>query len=323
MLAWSRYKNYIFNTIHYSAKSSIRVVVDSSTNKSYFCINDLLSNFGYVLIEHEKLNNETLRQCAKVAKISTFIELYPYLSFISVSHLRLLAPVISRSRSISKTTVGLELSRCLNAFLNSFKTREEVEISSELENIVEIAKHNFSVATYKNKTVIKATDILRFCGYSCTKVKDNFLEYSVKIKTPHGVTNFIALDDFMPLADSMLNVKYSRRLKQLYNSFKKEYRTNVLDIVVKKDKALVVLDTSVIAYIVHDNEVAYNAVAIQKACGYKGEGINQNFKSVSVKIQKTYYITLEKMRELLKTRMLKANKEGLTEVVASIAQVRV
>ncbi len=213
MNVWSKYKNYIFTSI-----TSIKTVHVISENKTYFCFDDMMSLIGYKLDENGSVNREVANRYFNRLKMQNFIEIYPNNLFVSVDNIKNLPSIVGllANSPIQQTNLNSITVKLLRSFIESFKNRKEEIIEDNTEDFIKIRNRFFSVATYKNKTVIKASDILRYCGYKNTKVPDNFKEYSVKINTKNGISNFVYLEKFPSIANEMANSKYANKMNSLF-----------------------------------------------------------------------------------------------------------
>ena len=321
MNPWSKYKNFLFTSINYTGNKEIRIVVDKTTQKSFFCLDDILVNLSYVPSEDGSVQDRTIVQYAKHFKLFNFVELYPTLSFIPVDKVRLISQAAYKIRGIGVTGTNLIVSKCLNSFIECYKNRDETEIPSEIESFLTVGKDLFSVATFDKKTVVKATEIMKYCGYKDTAIQDNHREFSVKIKTKNGVANFIYLESFVLLANTMSNPKYSKKLLSLYKKLIDLLPKTTSDVTINKEKSVIVLDTNIIPFVVSEEGVSFQATSIQKMCGYKTDGMSDNFKRFSTKIQNIHYMTIEGITALLETRMDKNYKQVLVNLCQVLSKL--
>lgn len=314
MNTWSKYKNFLFTSLVFTGNKEIRIVVDKNTQKSFFCFDDILSNLNYATSEDGSVQDRTIKMYSKHFKLINFVELYPTLSFIPVEKMREIANAVHKIAGWSKNTVSILISKCINAFIECFKNRQEIEISSEIESFLTVGKHFLSVATFENKTVVKATDVMRFCGYKDASVKDNHREFSIKIKTKNGVANFIYLESFILLSSKMSNPVYSKKLINLHKKITEILPKTTSNVMLNKEKSVIVVDTTVIPFVIEDGVFNFQAAAIQKICGYKRDGLLDNFKKFSNKFENIHYLNIKGINELLTTRMEKDYKSALLNI---------
>lgn len=320
MHTWSKYKNFLFTTISGNGKDDVRVVYQIDTKKSFFCFDDFMGVLKYKKDEQGSMNADIARRYATRINFFNFIELFPTALFVPVDKLKNLpSQVTSLSRVDAHHNELLAIiSSTLRAFTPAFKDRNEVVISEDIESFVEVYKKQFSIATFDNRVVVKATDVIRYCGYKKVKVKDNLKEHSVKIKTKAGVTNFIFLESFPIIADEMASDTYAKRMISLYNGISRIMPNKNEKLVIDREKSVVILGSSVIPFVIEEDKVMFQTSIVQRICGYKGEGVMDNFKRVSDKVGELYYMTVSAMKELVETRMTAEYKGNVKNLINSL-----
>lgn len=320
MHTWSKYKNFLFTTLCGNGKDEVRVVYQIDTKKSFFCFDDFMGALNYKKDEHGSMNSDIARRYATRINFFNFIELFPTALFVPVDKLKNLpSQVTALSRIDTHHTAMLAvITSTLKSFTPALLNRQEIVISENIESFVEVYKKQFSIATFDNRVVVKATDVIRYCGYKQVKVKDNIKEHSVKIKTKAGVTNFIFLDAFPIIADEMSTDVYAKRMVSLYNGINRIMPNKNDKVVIDREKSVVILGSTVIPFVIEDDKVMFQTSIIQRVCGYKCDGVMDNFKRVSDKIGEFYYMTVSGMKELVETRMTAEYKLNIKNLVHTL-----
>lgn len=321
MYIWSKYKDYLFTTINVNINDKeIRVIYNLITKKTFFCFDDIMSAVDYKTDSNGSIQRVTSERYDKKIKMHNFIELFPNASFVSIDHIkgfpRLFAAVSNNNQKAFLITNIVN--SVLRNFIDSFKNRKEIEIPENTENFIEIYKKQFSVATFNNETVVKVTDILRYCGYKTTSVSDNFVEYSIKIKTKFGVTNFIPLNKFLIIANEMANKKYSEKLTSLYNGFIKFIPKKESKVKINREDSVVLIDLNVIPFVILEDKLNFKTATIQKICGYKNKSLLDNFKNISVKLEDCHYVSIKNLKTLLKSAMSEEYKNSLAAIIIKL-----
>lgn len=315
MNSWSKYKNYIFTSIN-----SIKTVHVISESKTYFCFDDMMSLIGYKLDDNGSVNRQVTKRYFNRLKMQNFIEIYPNNLFVSVDHIKNLPSLVgllanSPTQQTNLNTITVKL---LRSFLDSFKNRKEEIIEDNIEDFINIRNRLFSVATYKNKTVIKASDILRYCGYKNTKVPDNFKEHSVKINTKNGISNFVYLEKFPFIANEMINSNYSKKMNSLFIAFQQSIPAKNKKTIIDKDSSTIVYGTNIIPFVLQEGNIYFQSLTIQKICGYYSDKLQDNFKNNSIKFNDVYFISLESIKKIINSRINSEYKENLKSIYNSV-----
>lgn len=320
MHTWSKYKNFLFTTLCGNGKDEVRVVYQTDTKKSFFCFDDFMGALNYKKDEHGSMNSDIARRYSTRINFFNFIELFPTAVFVPVDKLKNLpSQVTALSRVDTHHTAMLAvITSTLKAFTPALLNRQEVVISENVESFVEVYTKQFSIATYDNRVVVKATDVIRYCGYKKVKVKDNIKEHSVKIKTKAGVTNFIFLESFPIIADEMTTDAYAKRMISLYNGISRLMPNKNDKVVLDREKSVAIIGSTVIPFVIEDDKVMFQTSTVQRVCGYKCEGVMDNFKRVSGKVGDFYYMTVSGMKELIETRMTAEYKVNVKNLVNSL-----
>lgn len=320
MHTWSKYKNFLFTTLCGNGKDEVRVVYQTDTKKSFFCFDDFMGALNYKKDEYGSMNSDIARRYSTRINFFNFIELFPTAVFVPVDKLKNLpSQVTALSRVDTHHTAMLAvITSTLKAFTPALLNRQEVVISENVESFVEVYTKQFSIATYDNRVVVKATDVIRYCGYKKVKVKDNIKEHSVKIKTKAGVTNFIFLESFPIIADEMTTDAYAKRMISLYNGISRLMPNKNDKVVLDREKSVAIIGSTVIPFVIEDDKVMFQTSTVQRVCGYKCEGVMDNFKRVSVKVGDFYYMTVSGMKELIETRMTAEYKVNVKNLVNSL-----
>lgn len=310
---WSKYKNFLFTTVLSNGNEDIRVVYQIDIAKSFFCFDDLMGSLNYKQDDEGNVSSEMVKRYSTRLKMFHFVEIFPSAVFIPVDKLKLLpVSVAALSRVKNQYYDSLNaVSAVLKGFMLAIKDREEVLIEEDIESFIEIHNHPFSVATFENKMVVKATDVLRYCGYKTLSVKDNIKDHCVKIKTKNGIANFIYLDSFPVIADEMATPKYSKKLLSLFTGFNRSNPIKTERLKFDREKSVVVLDSTVIPFIMDDDVIKFQTTIIQKICGYKNEGVLESFKRVSIKINDCHYIAVNAFQSLIESKISADNKSLL------------
>lgn len=298
-------------------KQDIRVVYETESNKSYFCFDDMMAILNYKLDENGSVNRDIVKRYDVRLKLKSFIELFPSASFVPVDAIKNLPYVVGvlSNNQNHHSLLNTAVAGLLRNFMTAIKNRKEVAIEDDLEDFIEINKHYFSVATNAGEIVVKATDILRYCGYKKLKVRDNFQEFAVKLKTKNGVSNFIPLSKFPLIASEMNNQTYAKKMVTLFNSFNRHTprKANVVNI--DKEKSVIIIGSDVIPYVIVDDNVVLQSSIIQKVCGYKSDSVLDTFKHFSQKIDDIHYISVQQMSGLLETIVTAEYKDNLKSLV--------
>ncbi len=313
MHSWSKYKDFIFTTVNIT-NQEIRIVYQLSTKKAFFCFDDLMSAIGYKTDDNGSIQRSTSQRYVSKMKMQTFIELFPTAMFVPIETIKNLHNVVSTLSNNKKFSVEINtiVASVLRAFITIIKDKKEVEIKDDLEDFIEVYRKHFSVATSNGKTVVKATDIMRYCGYKSLKVREVFIQHSVKIKTKNGVSHFIPLDKFTQIANEMANEKYSKKMISLHTGFIKFMPIKDNKVLIDKEKSIVLFDSNVIPFIVEDSQIKFKTSIIRRICGYQQEGLTDTFKLRSVKINDCHYISLERLKEILSSKISYAYKENVS-----------
>jgi prophage antirepressor-like protein len=313
---WFKYKDFIFTTVTITTQE-IRIVYQLSTKKAFFCFDDLMSAIGYKTDDNGSIQRGTSQRYVKKMKMQTFIELFPTAMFVPLEAIKNLSNVVSElsnNRNFSSNLNAI-VSATLRSFITIIKDKKEVEIKDDLEDFIEIYRNQFSVATNNEKTVVKATDIIRYCGYKSLKVRDGFSDYSIKLKTKNGIAHFIPLDKFTQIASEMANEKYSKKMISLLNGFIKFMPIKNNKVIIDNDKSIVIFDSNVVPFIFEDNKIKFKTTDIQRICGYKKEGLMESFKIRSIKSDNCHYISLERLKELLSSKISQAYKTNINFIL--------
>lgn len=312
MHTWSKYKNYLFTTFT-MLKQDIRVVYETGANKSYFCFDDMMAILNYKLDENGSVNRDVVKRYDVRLKLKSFIELYPSASFVpveAIKNLPYVVGVLSNNKN-HHALLNTAVAGILRQFMTAIKDRKEVAIEDDLEDFIEVNKNYFSVATYAGDIVVKATDILRYCGYKKLKVRDNFQTVAVKLKTKNGVSNFIPLSKFPLIASEMNNQTYAKKLISLFNGFNRSTPRKADFVNIDKEKSVIIVGSDVIPYTIIDDNVVLQSSVVQKVCGYKSDSVLDTFKHFSQKIDDIHYISIPQMANLIETIVTAEYKSNL------------
>ena len=314
---WHKYKNYLFKTLN-SMGIEVKVVIDQSTNKTFFCADDLLAYTGYKKDPDGAIDRTNIKNYQKRLNIVHFFELFPNLSFIPMENMKTFNSIVfSVSGSNSKKLKAYDAIRItLNAYIAVRKEKIEIDVSEDVSDaFITIGKKNIGIATYDGKTVAQVTDVMRYCGYKEIKVKDNMREFCVKIQTKKGIVNFVYVSAFPLIAKTMANEKYSDKLNMLYSHFSKRNPSSDSDkLIIDKERSVVIFDHNVIEYRQIKDVVYFQSSTIQSLCGYSKEKTLDNFKEHSLKIDDIYFMSVSEMKSLTTTRMTQKYKDELNKV---------
>lgn len=317
MHAWSKYKNFLFTTVVANGNYDIRVVYQIDTKKSFFCFDDLMGTLNYKQDEDGNISHDMIKRYTARLKMFHFVEIFPAAVFIPVDKLKAVPMSVAALSRVSThyNDILSVISSVLKNFMLAIKDREETVIEENIESFIEIHKHPFSVATFNNKMVVKATDVMRYCGYKNLSVKDNLKEHSVKIKTKNGVANFLYLESFPMIANEMATPKYATKLLSLFNGFDRYNPVKAERMTFDREKSVVVLDKTVIPFVVEDDVIKFQTTTIQRICGYKNEGVLDSFKRVSSKINDCHYMAVNAFQALIDSRISADNKNLLKNLL--------
>jgi hypothetical protein len=298
-------------------KQDIRIVYETESNKSYFCFDDMMAILNYKLDDNGSVNRDLVKRYDARLKLKSFIELYPSASFIPVDAIKNLPYVVGvlSNNQNHHSLLNAAVAGLLRNFMTAIKNRKEVAIEDDLEDFIEVNKHYFSVATNSGEIVVKATDILRYCGYKNLKVRDNFQEFSVKLKTKNGISNFIPLSKFPLIASEMNNQTYAKKLVTLFNSFNRNTPRKAAVVNIDKDKSVIIIGSDVIPYVIVDDNVVLQSSIVQKVCGYKSDGVIDSFRQFSQKVDDIHYISIPQMAGLVNSIVTAEYKENLKTLV--------
>lgn len=315
MNSWSKYKNYIFTSIN-----NIKTVHVISESKTYFCFDDMMYLIGYKLDENGSVNREVAKRYSNRLKMQNFIEIYPNNLFVSVEQIKNLPSLVgllsnSPTQQTNLNTITVKL---LRSFIDSFKNRKEEIIEDKTEDFIKVRNRFFSVATYKNKTVIKASDILRYCGYKKTKVPDNFKEHSVKINTKNGISNFVYLEKFPVIANEMINSNYSKKMNSLFIAFQQSMPAKNKKTIIDNDSSTIVYGTNIIPFVIQEGNIYFQSFTIQKISGYSSDTLQDNFKNNSIKVNEIYFISLDSIKKIINSRIKSEYKDNLKSIYNSV-----
>lgn len=318
MNIWNKYKNYLYKTLNVSG-FDIKVITDTNTKKSFFCLDDLLQYCGYVKDEDGVLDSYVVDRYKSRIKLTSFADIYPQFVFVPVEVVNSLptAVKIVSNGNAKKERATFIIKVALTKFIADCKNRTIEEVAEDTTESYFIFNNNLlSVATYEGRKVVKATDVIRFCGYKDTSVRDNLKEFCVKIETKFGVANFMFVDCFPLVAKSMANETYSARLMKLANYFESQNPLKEKNkISIDKERSVMIVDAKVIPYKEMADCVYFHSTTIQKMVGYKTDKLTDSFKENSFKMEdENYYITVENMKNILDGRMVPEYRENLSKI---------
>ncbi len=315
MHAWSKYKDYLLTSFK-TASSDIKVVYHIPTKKSFFCFDDMMASIGYKTDDNGAVLRSSSKRYVERLNLVKFMELFPFSLFVSVDKIKNFPSLLSLISNSPKQTSEMSsvISCVLRSFVTAIKDRKEIILEDDLEDIIEVNTKPFAVATYNGMLVVKATDVIRYCGYKTVKVRENFLEHSVKIKTKNGIANFIPVDSFPIIANEMNTPKYSTKMVSLFNGFLKKMPAKKTKAFVDKEKSVIIIGTTVIPFIQSDDVNLFQTSVIQKFCGYTNDSILDNFKNVSTKINDYYYMSIDSIKDLINSRMTSERKSNLKDI---------
>lgn len=318
MNIWHQYKNFLFKSMAVS-DSQIKVVIDESQKKTYFCFDDILEFCGYKKDENEAVSSFIIGRYKSRLKLINFSDVFSQSVFISIDSMKDVATAISLVSGVSskKERAVLIVKKTLTKFIEECKNRKIEPVADKtVESYVNLGNHLFSVATHEGKRVVKATDVLRYCGYKDISVKDNIREFCVKMNTKFGEAHFIFIDSFPIIAKTMQNEKYSIKMNRLYTFFNGQNPIkDRAKLVIDKERSVMIVDAKVIPFKELDNMVYFHSTTVQKLSGYKRDKIADNFKEHSVKFEDdNYYMTVNDMSSILQTKITPEYRKNLSDI---------
>lgn len=318
MNVWNQYKNFIFKSMAVS-DTHIKVVIDESQKKTYFCFDDILEFCGYKKDEHEAVSSSIISRYKSRLKLINFSDVFPHSVFTPIDSMKDVSTAISLVSGISskKERAVLIVKKTLTKFIDECKNRKIEQVADKtVESYVNLGNHLFSVATYEGKRVVKATDVLRYCGYKDISVNDNIREFCVKMNTKFGEAHFVFIDSFPIIAKTMQNEKYSIKMNRLYTLFNGQNPIkDRAKLVIDKERSVMIVNSKVIPYKEMDDTIYFHSTTIQKLAGYKRDKIADNFKEHSVKFEDdNYYMTVNDMSSILQTKITPEYRKNLSNI---------
>lgn len=317
MHTWSKYKHYLFTSFNVK-KTDIRVIYDTNLKKSFFCFDDMMANLGYLLNENSCMDRSVSQRYIKRIKMQSFIELFPGALFVPVEAMKSIASTVSLLSNQQKylEEMTLTVTSVLRVFLIAIKNRKEVLVFEDdnSEDFMQIHNHLFSVATHQTEIAVKATDVMRYCGYKNTKVPDNIREYAVKLVTKNGISNFLPFSSLPFIAESMHTPAYARKMKALYIAFLGISPKRNENLKINQDKSVIQIGAEIIPYVMSKDNVMLKTSVVQRVCGYKKEGVLDNFRSVSEKIDDIYYMSVYGLESLADSKLTPKYKENIKKL---------
>lgn len=318
MNIWKQYKNFLFKSMSV-LDTNVKVVIDESNKKTYFCLDDILEFCGYKKDENDAVSSYIISRYKSRLKLINFSDVFSNSVFTPIDSMKDVATAISLVSGLAskKERAVLIVKKILTKFIEECKNKQIEQVADKtVESYVNLGNHLFSVATYEGKRVVKATDVLRYCGYKDISVNDNIREFCVKMNTKFGEAHFVFIDSFPIISKSMQKEKYSIKMNRLYTFFNGQNPIkDRAKLVIDKERSIMIVNSKVIPYKEMNEMIYFHSTTIQKLAGYKRDKIADNFKEHSVKFEDdNYYMTVNDMSSILQTKITPEYRKNLSDI---------